>query len=163
MTAAPPAARIRPAHAGDADALHELHCDTWREAYAELVPDEVFSHQREHGLSEWQARLSDPTGDAVWLAHRDGAAVGFASATATGTQEVRALRLWGLYVRATEYGLGTAANLLQLAVGDAPCYLWVAAGNPRAVAFYRKHGFDLDGTEQQVQRWGDLRTVRMVR
>lgn len=163
MTAAPPAARIRPAHAGDADALHELHCETWREAYADLVPEEVLSHQREQGLSNWQSMLGDPTGDAVWLAHRDGAAVGFASASAAGTEEVRSLRLWGLYVRASEYGLGTAANLLQLAVGDAPCYLWVAAGNPRAQAFYRKHGFDLDGAERTVQRWGDLRTVRMVR
>lgn len=163
MTVAPAAARIRPAHAGDAEAVHELHCDTWQEAYAELVPDAVLDHQRRHGLSAWQTRLADPTGDAVWLAHRDGVAVGFASASAAGTEEVRSLQLRALYVRAGEYGRGTGANLLQLAVGDAPCYLWVAAENPRAVAFYRKHGFELDGTERRVQRWGDLLTVRMVR
>ena len=157
------AARIRQAHAGDAAALHELHCDTWREAFAGLVPENVFERQRREGLGQWQDRLSDPAGDVVWLAHRDGAAVGFARATATGAEDVRSLRLWGLYLRASEYGTGTAANLLQLAVGDAPCYLWVAAGNPRALAFYRKHGFDLDGAEQTVQRWGDLETVRMVR
>lgn len=156
-------ALIRPAHAGDAEAVHELHCDTWQETYAHLVPTQVLDQQRAHGLGQWQARLSDPAGSAVWLAHRDGLAVGFASAVAAGTGEVRSLRLWGLYVRASEYGAGTAANLLQLAVGDAPCYLWVAAENPRAVAFYRKHGFDLDGTEQTEQRWGGLQTVRMVR
>ncbi|HIZ34168.1 MAG TPA: GNAT family N-acetyltransferase [Candidatus Ruania gallistercoris] len=157
------AAQIRPAHAGDAEALHELHCDTWREAYADLVPEAVLAHQREHGLSGWQRTLGDPAGDTVWLAHRGGVAVGFASASAAGTGQVRSLHLWGLYVRAGEYGLGTGANLLQLAVGDAPCYLWVAAENLRAQAFYRKHGFDLDGAEQQVARWGDLVTVRMVR
>jgi predicted GNAT family N-acyltransferase len=38
--------------------------------------------------------------------------------------------------------------------------LWVADPNPRAQAFYRKHGFDADGTAQVE---GGVREIRMVR
>lgn len=157
------AARIRQAHPGDADALHELHCVTWREAYAGLVPETVFRQREERGSGHWLERLSDPAGDAVWLAHRDGVPVGFATAHAAGTEGPRPLCLQALYVRTSEYGQGTAANLLQLAVGDAPCFLWVAKENPRALAFYRKHGFEPDGSTETVAHWGGLTTVRMVR
>ena len=38
--------------------------------------------------------------------------------------------------------------------------LWVADPNPRAQAFYRKHGFVADGTAQFE---GAVREIRMVR
>jgi hypothetical protein len=38
--------------------------------------------------------------------------------------------------------------------------LWVADPNPRAQAFYRKHGFVADGTAQVD---GGVREIRMVR
>ncbi|SEF00195.1 GNAT family N-acetyltransferase [Ruania alba] len=156
-------ARIRPAHAGDAAALHALHTATWREAYADLLPEHVFEARERDGLPAWEHRLTDMAGPSVWLAHRDGEPVGFAWAEAAGTGQVRALELAALYVRASEYGQGTAANLLQLATGDAPCMLWVAQDNPRALAFYRKHGFEADGAARRVDAWGNLAVVRMVR
>lgn len=157
------AAQIRPARPGDADALHELHCATWWEAYADLLPESVFAQREARGSGHWREMLSDPAGDTVWLAHRDGTAVGFAHAHAVGTQGPRPLCLQALYVRSSEYGLGTGANLLQLAVGDAPCYLWVAAENPRALAFYRKHGFVVDPSEDAAKHWSGMRAVLMLR
>ena len=38
--------------------------------------------------------------------------------------------------------------------------LWVADPNPRAQAFYRKHGFVADGSAQVE---GGVREIRMVR
>ncbi|UFU07676.1 GNAT family N-acetyltransferase [Ruania halotolerans] len=156
-------ALIRPAHIGDATALHQLHCATWREAYRDLVPELVLERWERDGLVTWQDRLSNPAGPTVWVAHRGGEAVGLAWAEAAGPGRVRPLELAALYVLAREYGQGTAANLLEIATGDAPCMLWVARENPRAAAFYRKHGFVADGAEQVVERWGDLPIVRMVR
>src|SRR5690625_2005596 len=100
------AARIRQAHPGDADALHELHCATWREAYADLVPESVLRQREDRGSGHWLETLSDPAGDAVWLGHRDGVPVGFATAHAAGTAGPRPLCLQALYVRTTEYGQG---------------------------------------------------------
>jgi GNAT superfamily N-acetyltransferase len=76
-------------------------------------------------------------------------------ATARGRQ------LYVLYVRAADHGTGAGRALLEAVVepGEAAA-LWVADPNPRAQAFYRKHGFVADGA---VQVEDDVREVRMVR
>lgn len=135
-------ARIRPAHGGDGEVIHSLLLDTWQEAYAEHLPPSAFDELRETGLAAWERILREPEG--VWLAHRGGAAVGFARAVAAGPGQVRPLELEKLYVRASEYGQGTAANLLEISIGDAPCLTWVASYNARARRFYQRHGFALD-------------------
>lgn len=135
-------ARIRPAHGGDAETIHALLLDCWQEAYSEHVPETSFAHLRATGLAEWEQILTQPEG--VWIAHREGRAVGFARAVATGAGQVRALELEKLYVRASEYGTGTAHNLLEISIGDAPCQTWVANYNDRARNFYVKAGFRLD-------------------
>ena len=43
---------------------------------------------------------------------------------------------------------------------EEPVALWVAGPNPRAQAFYRKHGFVADGAAQVE---GGVREIRMVR
>jgi predicted GNAT family N-acyltransferase len=52
-------------------------------------------------------------------------------------------------------------ELLEAVIDSAePAALWVADPNPRAQAFYRKHGFAADGTA----RFEDgVREIRMVR
>ena len=48
-------------------------------------------------------------------------------------------------------------------VAGRPCSLWVAEGNARALAFYRRQGFQPDGTRKTVTEWEGLVTIRMVR
>src|SRR5690625_7867793 len=111
-------ARIRPAHGGDAEIIHNLLLDCWQEAYTEHVPAEAFESLRRGGLAEWEAILREPEG--VWIAHREGTAVGFARAIATGAGQVRALELEKLYVRASEYGSRPAASLAASPIAAAP-------------------------------------------
>jgi GNAT superfamily N-acetyltransferase len=70
-------------------------------------------------------------------------------------------RLYVLYVYAADHGTGAGEALLEAVIDSAePAALWVADPNPRAQAFYRKHGFAADGTA----RSGDgVREIRMVR
>jgi len=157
-------ARIRPAHGGDAETIHNLLLACWQEAYAEHVPAEAFESLRRGGLAEWEAILREPEG--VWIAHREGTAVGFARAIATGAGQVRALELEKLYVRESEYGSGTAANLLEISIGDAPCQAWVANYNARARRFYTKAGFTLDegpGAIREARTASRIYLQRMVR
>jgi len=156
-------ARIRPAHYGDADTLHELLCRTRREAFGGSAPEEAFEQAEREGLAEWQEALGEGTHQSAWLAHRDGEAVGLARSRATGIEGPRPLCLENLYVLSSEQGQGTGTHLLELAIGDAPCYLWVAAGNDRAVGFYRHHGFEFDGEEWTDEQWPGLTLYRMVR
>lgn len=54
--------------------------------------------------------------------------------------------------------------LLDAAIGDAGAFLWVAADNPRAHAFYRRNGFAADGEAQNYEMLGSqLSVVRWVR
>ncbi len=41
--------------------------------------------------------------------------------------------------------------------------LWVASENPRAIAFYRRNGFPLDGAQKIEKQWENMESVRMVR
>ena len=45
-----------------------------------------------------------------------------------------------LYVLAQAHGTGLGLRLLDAAIGGKPALLWVLEDNPRAQAFYRKHG-----------------------
>jgi predicted GNAT family N-acyltransferase len=63
---------------------------------------------------------------------------------------------------AADHGTGAAPALLEAVVDpEESVALWVAAdANPRAQAFYRKHGFVADGTAQVE---AGVREIRMVR
>jgi len=54
-------------------------------------------------------------------------------------------------------------RLIQTAVQDQPCFLWVAEDNPRAQAFYRRNRFQLDGTRDLTAWMEGVPVVRMVR
>ncbi|MCK6212636.1 GNAT family N-acetyltransferase [Georgenia sp. EYE_87] len=158
-----PSARIRPANVLDAPAIAAVHLRCWHETYDVKVPEDVYAERAAEGPGEWERALSDPNGPTTWLAQRDGEAVGFAQAVAPGAGHVRPLELRLLYVVAEEQGRRTGTHLLQLAIGDAPCQLWVEEGNTRAQGFYRHHGFELDGERRAVAAGGALTEVRMLR
>lgn len=158
-----PSARIRPANALDAPAIAAVHLRCWHETYGGAVPDEVYAQRAADAPAEWERELADPDGPTTWLAQRDGEAVGFAQAVAPGAGHVRPLELRLLYVVAAEQGRRTGTHLLQLAIGDAPCQVWVVESNVRAQGFYRHHGFELDGERRAVAAGGALAEVRMLR
>ena len=59
------------------------------------------------------------------------------------------------------HGTGAGPALLEAVVDpEESAALWVADPNPRAQAFYRKHGFLADGATQVED---GVREVRMVR
>lgn len=54
-------------------------------------------------------------------------------------------------------------EVVGFALDDAPAFLCVAAVNPRAQAFYRRNGFEFDGTEKPDDRVPTFLERRMVR
>ncbi|MCW2502942.1 MAG: acetyltransferase, partial [Actinomycetia bacterium] len=55
------------------------------------------------------------------------------------------LELMSLYVGAAHRGSGLGGRLLRHALGSAAAFVWVFAPNVRAIAFYARYGFMLDG------------------
>jgi predicted N-acetyltransferase YhbS len=50
-----------------------------------------------------------------------------------------------LYVGAAHRGSGLGGRLLRHALGSAAAFVWVFEPNVRAIAFYARYGFMLDG------------------
>jgi L-amino acid N-acyltransferase YncA len=143
---------VRLAQPAEAEALVGLHEACWREAYADLLPVEVVDRtfaDRAAAVARRRERLADPTCP-TWVAEDgDGGLVGFAVAGPARHDDAPTdLELHAIYARAAVWGTGVGRALLAAAVGDRPAYLWVLDGNERAVGFYRRHGFELDGATE---------------
>lgn len=156
---------VRPAGVQDADAIAAVHVQAWREAYAHLLPPAFLAAlDVDARAARWRGIIAHPEVD-VLVAERDDTLVGWTSA-GPGRDEpaVRERELEGIYVLAAHHGSGAGQALLDAVLGTSPAFLWVAEGNPRAEAFYRRNGFERDGAvkHEPIGPHG-LDAVRMVR
>ena len=157
---------VRPARVRDVRQIARVHVRCWQETYRGLMPDAVpgdpgFPAAR---VRMWTEVLTSGRyrRNRVAVAGRDGELAGIAmsgppeDAAAAWTRQ-----LYVLYVCAADHGTGAGRALLDAVVDpEESAALWVADPNPRAQAFYRKHGFVADGSSQVE---GAVREVRMVR
>ena len=165
--------RIRQVAMEDLPDLARVKARAWRESYD--LPDSILRHQDEAATSiagEWadeaargayfwgvlDTRAQDSSeGELPW--------VGLALAVPARDADAPApLELAMIYLLEVAKGSGIADRLLQMAIGDAPCYLWVLENNPRAMAFCARHGFAPDGARQApTGSAAHLHEVRLVR
>src|ERR1700742_5092425 len=129
---APDGVHLRRAGPDDAEPLTYLHLDVWDDAYAGLIEQRVLDARRP-GIGErvdrWRESLADAR-SATWLAEGTAGLVGFASSGVPRDEDVDLeSELYALYVRRASYGTGVGFALLERAVADRPCYLWVLRGN----------------------------------
>src|SRR3712207_5388338 len=138
----------------------------WQETYRGLVSDALLDDPGFLAARErfWTAALTDERyrENRVAVAERDGELVGIVMSGPPLDADVACARqLYVLYVYAADHGTGAGRALLEAVLDpEDSVALWVADPNPRAQAFYRKHGFVADGT---VQVEGGGREIRMVR
>jgi ribosomal protein S18 acetylase RimI-like enzyme len=157
---------VRPARAEDAAQMARVNVRCWQETYRGLVPDAVLDDPGFLTARErfWTAALTDARyrENRVAVAERDGELIGIAmSGPPLDDGATWGRQLYVLYVHAADHGAGAGPALLEAVVDPAEsAALWVADPNPRAQAFYRKHGFVADGTTQIE---GGVREIRMVR
>ncbi|AXH96108.1 GNAT family N-acetyltransferase [Ornithinimicrobium avium] len=162
---------LREPAAGDVEGFAELHVRVWREAYRGLMADEV--------VDALSVETFRPIWSSIARAHAEGAVVddgramlvavlgeepvGFVMVGPARDEDAPAPRqVWSLNVAPEHQGSGVAQRLLDEAFGDGPGYLWVAQRNSRAIRFYERNGFALDGTQAQDRHDG-VTELRMVR
>jgi L-amino acid N-acyltransferase YncA len=157
---------VRLARVQDVRQMARVHVRCWQEAYRGLMPDAVLDDPGFPAARErmWTRALTDERyrRHRVAVAERDDALVGIAmSGPPEDVTAAWARVLNVLYVHAADHGTGTGQALLEAVIDPAEsAALWVADPNPRAQAFYRKHGFAADGTAQFGH---GVREIRMVR
>jgi len=158
---------VRRAELGDVGGLARVHVGSWRETYRGLFSDAIlddptFVERRERF---WTRVLTDDRSGSttrVAVALSADEAVGVAMASVPMDDDAAwDQQLYVLYTYASVHGQGAGSSLLAAVVDpDASAALWVADPNPRAQAFYRKHGFRWDGTSKVED---GVREIRMVR
>jgi GNAT superfamily N-acetyltransferase len=162
---------IRLATVEDAEAGAWCHLRCWRDAYAELVPNDLLVERTsdiDRRIERWTAAAN--AGRVRWLALNpdpsvavEDRVVGFAAAGPGRDEDApRPLELEAIYTRQSWWRTGLGARLLDVAIGKDPASLWVFEDNARARAFYRRNGFTDDGTRKH-DPFFDLMEVRMVR
>jgi len=138
----------------------------WQETYRGLVPDAVLDDPGFPAARErfWTIALTEDRyrDNQAAVAERDNELIGIAmSGPPLDTGAAWTRQLYVLYVRAVDHGTGAGRALMAAVIDPAESVaLWVADPNPRAQAFYRKHGFVADGTAQVED---GVREIRMVR
>ena len=158
---------VRQARVDDAKAMARIHVQSWQETYRGLMADEIldrpgFVERRERF---WASALGDErySANRVAIAERDGEPVGIAMAGPAEDADAHwPVQLHVLYVLAADHGAGAGHSLITAVTGNDDAALWVADPNPRAQAFYRKHGFRPDGTRKHDPDL-HLDEIRMVR
>lgn len=156
---------IRQAVPGDAAGIARVHIQAWRETYAHLLSADILAGLDPQAREEmWRKIIPAATPD-VWVAVDGAEIIGWASASAGRDADApRPFELEGIYVLASHHGSGAGQQLLEAARGEGPAYLWIAADNPRALAFYQRNGFVFDGAAATAELAGvPVRILRMVR
>ncbi|MDR6907738.1 GNAT superfamily N-acetyltransferase [Agromyces sp. 3263] len=160
---------VRAARVEDAAGMARVLVRSWQETYRGLMRDEVLDDPGLIGFRErfWVAVLTDERYRAsrAAVAERDGELIGVALAGPPDPPEPGwTSHLSVLYVIAAEHGSGAGAALLDAVIDPREsAALWVADPNPRAQAFYRKHGFVPDGVAQVDEGVREIRMVRRAR
>jgi len=147
--------RIRPAVTEDVEAIARFHVESWRHAYRDLAPADVFeimTVDRRHEL--WSRLLGhDATGSHHIVAELDGTLVGIGGAGgATHPAYGGRGRISLLYIAPDRQRQGIGRRLMhELTVwlqcaGHTSAALSVVDGNASAIAFYDKLGGRRVGT-----------------
>jgi ribosomal protein S18 acetylase RimI-like enzyme len=160
------APEVRPARLGDVSAMARVHVRSWQQTYRGLMSDEILDDPSFVSRRErlWTAALSDEryAKNRVAVAEQCGRVVGIAMAgPPTNDDSSLAAHLYVLYLLDAYHGSGAGTELLEAVIAPTEsASLWVADPNPRAQAFYRKHGFRPDGTHRVED---GVREIRMSR
>lgn len=161
---------IRRAYASDANTIAHIVNESWRAAYAGIVPqaylDAMTDEKKAAHLCAGLERVPEMR---YYLFEADGAPVGAASLHATHDDDlVNTAEFTFFYLLASVWRRGYGQILLDHLKRDAKdmgferLCCWVLTANLRAVSFYEAQGMRRDGKRQTVTIGEPLEAARCV-
>jgi len=139
-----------------------VHWQTWREAYDDHLPADFQETMTLEKCRFFSQKYPENT-----LIAMDGKKiVGFISYGNFRDEAIQAGEIIALYVLKDYYGKGVSKQLMHAAFVAldqfSEIYLWVLKDNKRAIAFYQKMGFTIDGQEKIRKLGKPVKELRMV-
>ncbi len=160
---------VRRATAEDATALARVHVDSWRHAYAGLLPEErLASLDCERRAASFRKSIESGM-EETYLAESEGELVGFLTVGAcrdTDLDPDTTGEIWGIYLAPGHWRKGIGRYLCSYGEsvlrsrGCNRAVLWVLEANDRARSFYEAMGFRLDGGVKELDLGRQLTVVR---
>jgi ribosomal protein S18 acetylase RimI-like enzyme len=150
---------IREATIADVEAIAQVHVDSWRVAYSELIPAEIVQRwSLEQRVRQWRTIIGDAAASSrVQVGLLNDEVIGFVSAGVSDQPEAGDLaQVFALYVTPRHWRVGAGRQLLAAATEQlrtarfAQAILWVLQDNARARSFYDQAGWQLDGVSQTL-------------
>jgi RimJ/RimL family protein N-acetyltransferase len=159
-----PGRRIRAAVSADVPAIAQLHLDSYRAAYRDLLPAPLLADLRiDDRHRRWQASMREPA-RATYVVEDETAAGIIAVAEIGPCRDADATdhtgELIALHVAEPFWRQGVGSLAHRHALGELAAHeytgatLWVLTGNARARRFYEAAGWTADGTARDVQVLG---------
>ena len=143
---------VRVARPRDADQIADIHVSSWRVTYRGMLPDAFLeSMSRRRLAASWRRRTLLRSTESVLVAPRGEVIAGFACLAPSISEPGFAGEITMLYVRPELEGSGIGSELLGAAcerLAAKPLYwgiIWALEANRRAIEFYQRRGFRLDG------------------
>lgn len=149
---------IREATADDAGTIARIRVDSWRAAYAGIVPSNLLDRLEASAFAErLLIRLNGPDPGVLVTELHDGTIAGFVIAGPCGDDDAAgAGEVHAIYLAPGARGRGLGARLLEAARawlaarGFTVVVLWVLTENGPARRFYERQGFDPDGAARML-------------
>jgi L-amino acid N-acyltransferase YncA len=163
-------ATVRRAVDADVDALVRIQSDTWRTAYAELVPPAAIAELTGPAArAAWRAAVGAGGGYHVFVASEGEWTVGFCAAAHYGGGDGAAIAEVSTLLVEPRWGRrGHGGRLLAAAVealrghGATVGWAWVPEADAASRAFYGHAGWEADGAVRGLDTGtGTLREVRL--
>ena len=125
-----------------------VHWRAWHEAYPGLVSGDYLDRLTLGKCEEMAFRWRE----GILVAKDGGRVIGFAGVGDRGGEDPDTGEIFALYVLSEYYGKGVGQRLMDAALERLKGYpricLWVLKENGRAIRFYEKCGFTVDGAEK---------------
>ena len=159
---------MRAAQVEDAPELARVQNDSWRATYRGLMPAEILDDPSTLArmIAFYQKALSDPNSQLriATALTESGRIIGVAQAGPPRDADAHwSQQLDVIYTDAAYHGQGVSAKLIAAVLDlDKSAAVWTAKLNPRAIAFYQKHGFVADGARLNYHGTPAIRMLRLV-
>ncbi len=153
---------IRKATIDDANRMAEIHVFGWRFAYRNLVSDEHLFKMMEvvKRAALFKQSIEEHIED-NYVFEENGIIKAFmAIGPCRDDDKKGSFELWGIYVDPfwTRGGIGTCmveyCEQTALSLGYKDIYLWALEGNNIGISFYKKSGYQHDGTTKLLGNHG---------